>query len=285
MRRIENLEMKPDQPCVENTYANMTDLDLRRMRKTQKAKETSAARSTKYRVILILGVLLILALLMLLILTGVLFNYYKNMEEITQLKANYTNMEEEITQLKANYSALKKEVSDLQKSDKNMEEEITQLKANYSALKKEVSDLQKSVANLTDDLNKIKLIKNKGSSDPTCSMGWLHYGLSCYYLSSSSKPWNIAKKECEDKEAHLVVINADREMNFLRGIAKKNNLWIGLTDADGTWRWVDGTPYDTTPKIEREAGISVTITQNALHLGQIVNFVKNYIPPPYRRDG
>ncbi|PIO30347.1 hypothetical protein AB205_0182940, partial [Aquarana catesbeiana] len=36
--------------------------------------------------------------------------------------------------------------------------------------------------------------------------------------------------------------------NFLRGIANKQTFWIGLTEADGTWRWVDGTSYDITPK-------------------------------------
>ncbi|PIO23475.1 hypothetical protein AB205_0116600, partial [Aquarana catesbeiana] len=36
--------------------------------------------------------------------------------------------------------------------------------------------------------------------------------------------------------------------NFLRGIANKQSFWIGLTDTDGTWRWVDGTSYDITPK-------------------------------------
>ncbi|PIO31516.1 hypothetical protein AB205_0045450, partial [Aquarana catesbeiana] len=36
--------------------------------------------------------------------------------------------------------------------------------------------------------------------------------------------------------------------NFLRGISNKQYSWIGLTEADGTWRWVDGTPYDITPK-------------------------------------
>ncbi|XP_073479349.1 C-type lectin domain family 10 member A-like [Aquarana catesbeiana] len=168
--------------------------------------EIPAARSTKYRVILILGVLLILAFLVVVILVSLLFIDYKSTQK-----------------------------------------EILQMK-NDSALKKGISDLQKSVANMTDDLNKIKLIKNKGPSYPLCSEGWNHYGLSCYYFSSDKKPWIASKKECEDKEAHLVVINSEEEMKFLRGFANKQTFWIGLTDADGTWKWVDGTPYDITPK-------------------------------------
>ncbi|XP_077327875.1 asialoglycoprotein receptor 1-like [Lithobates pipiens] len=90
--------------------------------------------------------------------------------------------------------------------------------------------------------------KMKGSSNPLCSEGWRHYALSCYYLSSDSKPWNDAKKDCKNKKAHLIVINSEEEMNFLCSIAKGKLLWIGLTDQDGNWTWVDGTPYDTTPK-------------------------------------
>ncbi|PIO28251.1 hypothetical protein AB205_0202090 [Aquarana catesbeiana] len=51
-----------------------------------------------------------------------------------------------------------------------------------------------------------------GSSNPLCSEGWNHYGLSCYYFSSDKKTWNASKKDCEDKEAHLVVINGKEEM-------------------------------------------------------------------------
>ncbi|XP_040203050.1 natural killer cells antigen CD94-like [Rana temporaria] len=78
--------MEPDQLSEDNN--NMFDLRVKKMTKTEKAKETPAVRSRKHRVILILGVLLILALLILFILTGVLFNHYNNTEEeITQLKA------------------------------------------------------------------------------------------------------------------------------------------------------------------------------------------------------
>ncbi|XP_073479348.1 uncharacterized protein [Aquarana catesbeiana] len=280
MKGAENLEMEPDHLSEENIYANMCDLDVRRMRNTSTAKVILAARSTKYRVILILGVLLILAFLVVVILISLLFIYYKSTQK-------------EILQMK---------------NDKDIKEEITQLKANYSALKKGISDLQKSAVNITDDLNKMKLIKNKdlkqvhtqqttnspsrtfhtrsfqpssytfsgrispdipwpnpttqwhsqdssfapptppGSSNPLCSEGWRHYGLHCYYLSSDKKPWKASRKDCENMEAHLVVINSEEEMNFLRGIANEQSFWIGLTDPDGTWRWVDRTPYNITPK-------------------------------------
>ncbi|XP_077327871.1 uncharacterized protein LOC143962521 [Lithobates pipiens] len=215
-----------DQLCEDKIYANTFDLDVWRMRNTPTAKEIPTTQSTKYRVILILGVLLMLAFLVVVILISLLFTYYKSAQkEILQLK-NDKNIEEEITQLKANYKNIEEEITQLKANDKNIEEEITQLKANYSALKKDVSDLQKSdsalkmdvsdlqksVANITDGPNKINLIKNKGSSNTLCSEGWSHYGLSCYYLSSDSIPWIDSKKECENKGAHLVVVNGEEEM-------------------------------------------------------------------------
>ncbi|XP_073474312.1 asialoglycoprotein receptor 1-like [Aquarana catesbeiana] len=175
----------------------------------------------------------------------------------TFLKPHHTHSQ--TRQRRHDNFGLAEDVSDLQKSGNyrksikacqhnGLSEQEKKIINKDSGLTKDVSDLQKSVANITDDLNKIKLIINKGSSNPLCSEGWRHYGLSCYYLSSDSKPWNASKKECEDRKARLVVINSEEEMNFLRGIANKQTFWIGLTDADGTWRWVDGTSYDITPK-------------------------------------
>ncbi|PIO16700.1 hypothetical protein AB205_0008070, partial [Aquarana catesbeiana] len=50
------------------------------------------------------------------------------------------------------------------------------------------------------------------SSDPLCSKRWMQYGLSCYFISLSPRPWNVSKKDCEDMGAHLIVINSEGEM-------------------------------------------------------------------------
>ncbi|XP_077327162.1 C-type lectin domain family 10 member A-like isoform X4 [Lithobates pipiens] len=108
------------------------------------------------------------------------------------------------------------------------------------------SDSQKIMeflGKVVDEVHKMKKAFN-----PLCSKGWRHYGLSCYYVSSESKSWSVSKKDCEDKNAHLVVINGKGEMNFLRGIVTDFSLWIGLTDMGGTWKWVDGSPFDVTPE-------------------------------------
>ncbi|XP_077327872.1 C-type lectin domain family 10 member A-like [Lithobates pipiens] len=226
MRGAEKLEMETDELCEDAVYTNLCELNVRRMGNTATAKEIPPSRSTKNRVILILGVLLILAFITVVILMSFLFIYYKSFQEdILQMK-NDKSFQEEILQLK---------------NETNVKHNLTdRIIAYYSNDNQRIMELLGKVA---EDLQNMK-----NSSDPLCSKGWMRYGLSCYSFSSSSRPWNVSKKDCEEREAHLIVINSEGEMNFLRGIANKRFVWIGLTDLDGTWKWVDGTPYEVTPK-------------------------------------
>ncbi|XP_073479350.1 C-type lectin domain family 10 member A-like [Aquarana catesbeiana] len=186
---------------------------MRGAEKLEMETEIPAARSRKHQVILILGVLLILVFIIVVTLMSFLFIYYKSFQK-------------EMLQMK---------------TDSDVKHNLTDRTiAYYSSDNQWIMELLGKVA---EDLQNMK-----NSSDPLCSEGWRRYGLSCYYFSSSSQPWNVSKKDCEDMEAHLIVINSEGEMNFLCSIAKGKFLWIGLTDQDGTWTWVDGTPYDILPK-------------------------------------
>ncbi|XP_075060971.1 C-type lectin domain family 10 member A-like [Mixophyes fleayi] len=90
--------------------------------------------------------------------------------------------------------------------------------------------------------------KENGTLDPLCSSGWRYYALSCYYVSKEIHPWSYARKDCEDRKSHLVVIDSAEEQFYVSNMTQGITTWIGLTDVDGSWRWVDGTSYDTTPK-------------------------------------
>ncbi|KAM9312377.1 asialoglycoprotein receptor 1-like [Gastrophryne carolinensis] len=115
--------------------------------------------------------------------------------------------------------------------------------------------------------------KGNGTADPLCNKDWTHYGVSCYYKSSHLRAWQSAKKDCEERSAQLVVINTAEEMikiketrgsdakgqnqymssappgvKFLQNFIEQSKSWIGLSDADGKWKWVDETSYDITPK-------------------------------------
>ncbi|XP_073479325.1 uncharacterized protein [Aquarana catesbeiana] len=142
-----------DQLCEENIYANTCDLDVRRMTNTSTAKEILAARTRKYRVILILGVLLILAFLILFILTGVLFRYYKSIrEEMSQM--NDKSIEDTISQLKSNNKKIEKEIFQLK--DTNIEDAISQLKSKDTNTEDAISQLKRKDTNIEDAISQLK---------------------------------------------------------------------------------------------------------------------------------
>ncbi|XP_037595608.1 asialoglycoprotein receptor 2 isoform X3 [Cebus imitator] len=68
----------------------------------------------------------------------------------------------------------------------------------------------------------------------TCQMELLH---------SKGKAWAEAEKYCQLESAHLVVINSWEEQKFIAQHTNPFHTWIGLTDSDGSWKWVDGTDY------------------------------------------
>ncbi|XP_075061077.1 asialoglycoprotein receptor 1-like [Mixophyes fleayi] len=108
------------------------------------------------------------------------------------------------------------------------------------------SDLQRiinAVGRLREEIR-----KENRTLDPLCSSEWRYYALSCYYVSKGLRTWSNAKKYCEYKKSHLVVINSVEEQDYVSNITQNKDMWIGLTDMDGSWKWVDGTSYDTTPK-------------------------------------
>ncbi|XP_040203148.1 asialoglycoprotein receptor 1-like [Rana temporaria] len=146
--------------------------------------------------------------------------------------------------------ALETFVKDLRKSD--VMSKVVEIE---SSMKRILSD--EIAGSLSNDHQRIlaalgdladEIWKGNSSVDPLCDKGWLHQGTSCYYRFPKIQPWMDAKKSCEDKKAHLVVINSQEEMDFLRVISRSSTSWIGLKKQDGSWQWVDGTPLDKTPK-------------------------------------
>uniref|UniRef100_A0A8C0PYA3 Asialoglycoprotein receptor 2 n=1 Tax=Canis lupus familiaris TaxID=9615 RepID=A0A8C0PYA3_CANLF len=81
-----------------------------------------------------------------------------------------------------------------------------------------------------------------------CPVNWLEYEGSCYWFSRSGKTWEEAEKHCQLESAHLVVVNSREEQKFILQHTNPFDTWIGLTDSDGSWRWVDGTDYQQSYK-------------------------------------
>ncbi|KAM5215229.1 asialoglycoprotein receptor 2-like isoform 2-T2 [Hipposideros larvatus] len=76
-----------------------------------------------------------------------------------------------------------------------------------------------------------------------CPINWLEHKGSCYWFSHSGLTWPEAEKYCQLENAHLVVINSREEQKFIGQHMGPFHTWIGLTESDGSWKWVDGTDY------------------------------------------
>ncbi|XP_055971067.1 C-type lectin domain family 10 member A [Sorex fumeus] len=129
--------------------------------------------------------------------------------------------------------------------ENTLDKQQHQLKADYSEM---LSFVQKLAKDLNSLNCKIASLKNNGSQTSCCPTNWLNYEGSCYWFSSSGKSWHEAEKNCQLKNAHLVVINSREEENFVQEYIGSSYTWMGLSDPDGVWKWADGTNYETNYK-------------------------------------
>ncbi|XP_010282980.1 PREDICTED: C-type lectin domain family 17, member A-like [Phaethon lepturus] len=76
-----------------------------------------------------------------------------------------------------------------------------------------------------------------------CPAGWEQFAKSCYFFSSTTKPWQAANDSCANFNAHLAIVNTEQENKFLANHVMETRIfWLGLTDMhnEGNWQWVDG---------------------------------------------
>ncbi|XP_032354483.1 asialoglycoprotein receptor 1 isoform X2 [Camelus ferus] len=158
-------------------------------------------------------------------------------EKITSLKAEVENHKQELQAARS----LNDKMFSL---DGKLENQQQELKAGYSEMLLQVQHLVKNLKSLTC---KVAALESNGSRNTCCPTNWLEHEGSCYWFSSSGKPWPEAEKQCQLEDAHLVVINSGEEQNFVQAHIASYT-WMGLSDLDGVWKWADGTDYETNFK-------------------------------------
>ncbi|XP_072526662.1 uncharacterized protein [Salminus brasiliensis] len=122
---------------------------------------------------------------------------------------------------------------------RNLTEERDQLKNSYQNLTEEKIQLNKT---LTENYRNLHTTYIKSLAMLSHLKEWEKFGSSYYYFTSEGKTWSEARQDCRDRGADLVIINSIEEQEFIN---KKNKyVWIGLSDAEaeGQWKWVDGSP-------------------------------------------
>lgn len=116
------------------------------------------------------------------------------------------------------------------------------------ALKTGLSEITDHVQQLGKDLKaltcQLASLKNNGSEVACCPLHWKEHEGSCYWFSQSGKSWPEADKYCQLENSNLVVVNSLGEQNFLQTHIGSVVTWMGLTDQNGPWQWVDGTDFE-----------------------------------------
>ncbi|KAL4686895.1 hypothetical protein H8959_019023 [Pygathrix nigripes] len=173
--------------------------------------------------------------------------------EIQALTSQGSSVEEMIASLKAEVEVIKQE----QQAGTSELQEHTKQKAHLghcphcpSVCVPVHSEMLLRVQRLMQDLNKltcqVATLKNNASTERTCCpVNWVEHQDSCYWFSHSGMPWAEAEKHCQLENAHLVVINSREEQNFVQEHLSFAYTWMGLSDLEGAWKWVDGTNYET----------------------------------------
>ncbi|EHB04459.1 Macrophage asialoglycoprotein-binding protein [Heterocephalus glaber] len=133
--------------------------------------------------------------------------------------------------------SLKDKVNSLEETLQKKEQEF---KADQSQMLMQVQKLIKDLLSLSCQLVELK----SNGSKTCCPLNWMEHEGSCYWFSQSGKSWLEANKSCQMENAHLVIVNSLEEQRFIEGNARQRNIWIGLTDKSGSWKWVGGSDQD-----------------------------------------
>ncbi|KAA0709973.1 Endonuclease domain-containing 1 protein [Triplophysa tibetana] len=100
-----------------------------------------------------------------------------------------------------------------------------------------------------ESLRKLRRLDDliRSHSCEPCADGWTAYDGNCYFFSCEMQTWFDSNLTCGALDAHLVIIETEKEQVFLRSKIKDPH-WIGLNDLDteGRWVWVNNQTLEET---------------------------------------
>ncbi|KAG7283395.1 hypothetical protein CRUP_000921 [Coryphaenoides rupestris] len=146
--------------------------------------------------------------------------------------------------------------SNLSRSCDISQSETRQLRTELEETTKELEETTKELEETTKELEETTKRLNcchRGDSSGCrpCEDGWIHDGSSCYVIQhrvwGERNTWAQARDDCRRRKADLVVIDNEKEQNFVYTHSSRkfgySSYWLGLSELDATesWSWVDGT--------------------------------------------
>ncbi|XP_071382916.1 CD209 antigen-like protein C [Centroberyx affinis] len=159
----------------------------------------------------------------------------------------------DLKQLKDNQTTLLAVNGILESRNTNMTTENLQLKTEKSNLERRIENMTLTHAQWSLDAYCPKEGNSQERQCKACQQGWIHSSSlsSCYAIVdekdySKQKTWEEARDDCRGKNSDLVIIGSLEEQKFIYehnwGLTSETSgYWIGLTDAAGSWKWVDGS--------------------------------------------
>ncbi|XP_028617286.1 C-type lectin domain family 10 member A-like isoform X1 [Grammomys surdaster] len=173
----------------------------------------------------------------------------------SKINTKFEALDTRADSLQVGISSLKVEVEDHRQEletgqglSQKVDSLVSEVEKREQALKTDLSDITDRVQQLGKDLKALTChlanLKNNSSEEACCPLHWTEHEGSCYWFSQSGKSWPEADKYCRLENSHLVVVNSLEEQNFLQTLLANQISWIGLTDQNGPWRWVDGTDFE-----------------------------------------
>ncbi|XP_053335438.1 C-type lectin domain family 4 member E-like [Clarias gariepinus] len=118
---------------------------------------------------------------------------------------------------------------------------ITLLWIKYNNLKTE-NELQK---HNTPTILKEQFQRERDELQKFSILGWIYFNSRVYYISTGKKNWTESRQYCRERGADLVIINSKEEQEFINKLLNKGRAWIGLSNRENEWKWVDDTPLIT----------------------------------------
>jgi len=85
----------------------------------------------------------------------------------------------------------------------------------------------------------------------SCEQDWEKNGEHCYLWSTDKKTWTDAEDFCRKEGGHLASVHSNATFDFLWEGINRTGLpiaWLGGNDleVEGTWKWVDCSPWNLT---------------------------------------
>ncbi|XP_068611984.1 asialoglycoprotein receptor 1-like [Brachionichthys hirsutus] len=178
-------------------------------------------------------------ILVLIITMGV--NSTRTSNQLWSLKKSVANLSESLSAAQQLTKDAAKDVHRLKFAVESNQDQLTSVSEALKQLST-LDSIGRTVATLKCSLE--RFINNGSVGVGCCPLDWEAFETSCYLFSKTALSWDGARDWCNGHESHLVILNTDKEWDFVGQHATSTFYWVGLTDErTGKWEWVSQTPY------------------------------------------